>query len=71
MRGPLEMGMHPNHMLQQEWKEYGSDVFVFEVLEVLKRSDGPAFDLRDELKKLEKKWLEQLQPYGERGYHRA
>lgn len=70
MRGPLEMGLHPNHQLQQEWKECGSDAFVFEVLEILKKRDEPVFDLRDELKKLEKKWLEQLQPYGERGYHR-
>ena len=28
------------------------------------------FDKKDELKKLEKKWLEKLQPYGERGYHK-
>ncbi len=70
MRGPLELGMHPNHLLQSEWKEHGAEAFVFEVLEVLKKKDEPPFDLRDELKKLEKKWLEQLQPYGERGYHR-
>ncbi|MGE5654765.1 MAG: GIY-YIG nuclease family protein [Bacillota bacterium] len=66
----LDIGMHPNHQLQREWKEYGQDAFVFEVLEVLKKKDEQSLDPRDELKQLERKWLEQLQPYGERGYHR-
>lgn len=65
----LKMGSHPNKQLQTEWQEYGEDAFVFEVLEVLKKKETGYFDEADELKKLEEKWLQQLQPYGERGYH--
>lgn len=70
MPSSLSIGMHPNHLLQQEWSERGQEAFVFEVLEVLKKKDEGYYDLGDELKKLEQKWLDQLQPYGERGYHR-
>lgn len=65
----LKMGSHPNKQLQAEWQEYGEDAFVFEVLEVLKKKETGYFDEADELKKLEEKWLQQLQPYGEHGYH--
>jgi hypothetical protein len=66
----LQMGGHRNRALQQEWKEYGEDAFVFEVLEVLEKQDNPFFDAKDALKKLEEKWMEQLQPFGDRGYHK-
>ncbi|QQE75094.1 GIY-YIG nuclease family protein [Brevibacillus composti] len=65
----LKMGSHPNKQLQAEWQEYGEDAFVFEVLEVLEKKETGYFDEADELKKLEEKWLQQLQPYGEHGYH--
>ena len=42
---------------------------MFEVLETLEQKDDPVFDFRRELKKLEEKWLDKLQPYGERGYN--
>ncbi|MDF2630374.1 MAG: hypothetical protein K0R39_4205 [Symbiobacteriaceae bacterium] len=67
----LEMGSHTNRALQQEWNQLGKDAFVFEVLEVLEKPETGYFDERDELKKLKAKWMEQLQPYGERGYHRS
>jgi len=66
----LKMGSSKNQALQAEWNEYGEQAFVIEVLEVLKASDNPFVDTRDELKKLETKWLNDLQPYGERGYNR-
>jgi len=69
MRSQLEMGGHPNRLLQQEWNQVGPDAFTFEVLDELKHSEkenyNPAHDL-DELLAL---WLEKLLPYGERGYH--
>lgn len=65
----LKMGSHINKQLQQEWNEYGEEAFVFEVLEVLKKKEDGFFDEKDTLKKLEQKWLDQLKPYGERGYH--
>ncbi|MCD9021848.1 GIY-YIG nuclease family protein [Cohnella silvisoli] len=67
--GTLQAGTHSSRALQKEWNEYGSQAFVMEVLEVLKPSDNPFVVQKDELKKLEKSWIEKLQPYGERGYH--
>lgn len=63
----LRMGSHINKQFQREWNEYGEEVFVTEVLEVLKQKEDGYFDEKDALEKLEQKWLGQLQPYGERG----
>lgn len=65
----LRDGGHKNRQLQEEWNQFGEDAFVFEVLEVLEEKAEGHFDKADELKKLEKKWLDKLQPYGERGYN--
>lgn len=65
----LTTGSHRNQALQKEWNEYGSDSFVFEILEVVKVKDDPNFNLNDELTLLEQIWLEKLQPFGERGYN--
>jgi hypothetical protein len=65
----LETGTNTNKRLQEEWNQFGKDAFVFEVLEVLKKKEEGYFDEKSELEKLEDKWLEQLQPYGERGYN--
>lgn len=68
-RMELRSGGFRNRRLQEEWKQYGEDAFVFEVLEVLPETEDPFFDKRGELSRLEEKWLERLQPYEERGYH--
>ncbi|WP_378954114.1 GIY-YIG nuclease family protein [Pelosinus sp. sgz500959] len=65
----LEHGSHPNKQLQKEWNQFGKDSFVFEVLEVVKNQNEEFFNEKEELKKLEEKWLNQLQPFGDRGYH--
>ncbi|MEE6451177.1 GIY-YIG nuclease family protein [Gottfriedia acidiceleris] len=65
----LEAGSCTNKTLQQEWNEYGKESFVFEELEILKEEDISPLGIKGDLKKLEEKWLEKLQPYGERGYH--
>ncbi len=65
----LTSGSHRNELLQKEWKEYGQDKFVFEILEVVKVNDDENFNLKDELTLLEEIWLEKLQPFGERGYN--
>jgi group I intron endonuclease len=65
----LSVGSHRNKALQQEWNEYGEDKFVFEILEVVQVKDDPNFNLKDELTLLEQIWLEELQPFGERGYN--
>jgi hypothetical protein len=65
----LKIGGHRNSVLQQEWNEYGPDQFVFEVLEEVQVKDDPNFNLEDELTLLEQIWLDQLQPFNERGYN--
>ncbi|MDU0200368.1 MULTISPECIES: GIY-YIG nuclease family protein [Paenibacillus] len=69
-RMELDMGKHMNHALQLELNEFGSSAFEIEVLEVLKVKETGYFDEDDALRKLEDKWLEQLQPYDDRGYHK-
>ena len=65
----LKVGSHTNKALQKDWDEFGPDKFVFEILEVVKVKDDPNFNLKDELTLLEMIWLENLQPFGERGYN--
>jgi hypothetical protein len=65
----LTTGSHSNKVLQKEWKEYGQDKFVFEVLEVVDVKDVSGFNPDDELKLLEQIWIEKLQPFGEKGYN--
>lgn len=57
-----------NKELQNEWNTYGADAFSIEMLETIKREEEKALSKKD-LLKLEAKWLEKLQPYGEKGYH--
>ena len=68
-RFTLDIGSFQNKLLQNEWTEFGAESFVFETLEILKVPESGYFDAIDSLKKLKEKWLEELQPYGERGYN--
>lgn len=65
----LKHGSHTSKALQEDWNRYGEDAFAFEVLEVLEKKNDPYFDETDALEKLENKWLDKLQPYGEKGYN--
>src|SRR5690242_15377210 len=64
----LEMGRFANSRLQSDWKELGPEAFVYEVLEQIDAEKVK--DMRWELKQIKKKWLERLQPYDEKGYHK-
>ncbi|PQP83816.1 transcriptional regulator [Paenibacillus sp. PCH8] len=66
----LQMGSHLNRRLQAEWNQYGENAFVIEVLEILKKDDNPYSDSKDALAKCLNRWFEQLEPYGDQGYHR-
>jgi hypothetical protein len=67
----LSIGKHPNEALQKDWNQLGADAFVFEILEVVKPSADPLFNLDDELTLLEQIWLEKLKPFGEPGYNQG
>ena len=66
----LRAGRHKNRELQEDFNKYGEEAFVFEVLEVLEEKEEGFFDRAEELKNLEAKWINKLQPFGERGYNR-
>ncbi|MGG0888173.1 GIY-YIG nuclease family protein [Cytobacillus horneckiae] len=65
----LKNGTFINKALQEDWNSHGEDSFEFTVLEVLKKKEEGYFNEKSELEKLEEKWLEKLQPYGENGYN--
>ncbi|MCR8634586.1 GIY-YIG nuclease family protein [Paenibacillus radicis (ex Xue et al. 2023)] len=69
IQGQLDMGRFANSQLQKDWKELGAEAFTYEVLEE-KETEGVT-DVRWEIKQMEKRWLEKLQPYDDKGYNRA
>ena len=65
----LDMGSHPNTALQKDYKEFGKDNFVFEIIDQLKPKEDLAYNYADDLEVLEAMWLDKLQPYGDKGYN--
>lgn len=65
----LKTGTNYNKALQSDWNQFGEEAFSIDVLEKLKKKEDPYFNEKEALEELEEKWLEKLQPYGERGYH--
>jgi hypothetical protein len=63
------MGLHANRALQEDWNEFGPEVFEFETLDTLKPPDSPDYDPSGDLRALEEMWLEKLSPFDERGYN--
>jgi group I intron endonuclease len=67
----LKFNGHRNKMLQDEWNQFGEDNFKFEILSEIAEKEGDKIDYAREVKELETMFMEELQPYGERGYHPA
>jgi hypothetical protein len=65
----LDAGVHQNTALQADYKALGGAAFKFEVIHELKLPDD-APDPRSELKALEAMTIEDLQPFGEKGYNK-
>lgn len=65
----LQMGGHNCHALQNDWNELGSERFSFEIMDEIAPRADPACDYRADLLALEDMWLENLAPFGERGYN--
>jgi hypothetical protein len=66
LRNKLQM----NRELQQDFADLGEDKFAFEILDRLPPKEGPDHDYSQELKTLEEMWLEKLQPFVPKGYHK-
>lgn len=70
-RFQLNNGLHPNFDLQHDWNEFGQTCFSFEILSELKQDDAKSVDhYRKEAKQLETMFIEDLQPFGDKGYNR-
>jgi hypothetical protein len=68
----LQADGHVNRALQADWAAQKPEDFVLGVLEYLKPSspDISPMTVRQELAELEKRWLDKIQPYGDRGYNK-
>ncbi|NVO01807.1 MAG: GIY-YIG nuclease family protein [Bacteroidetes bacterium] len=66
----LDVGIHQNAELQQDWKQFGADQFVYEILEEIKQDDEKQIDYNKELKILEEMVISELKPFNEKGYHK-
>lgn len=65
----LNAGLHQNINLQNEWKFFGQDNFIYEILSELKQDESKIIDYRKEVKELERMFIEELQPFEVNGYH--
>ena len=66
----LDFGMHQNTMLQDDWKEFGSENFVYEIIEEIKYSEDKPVNYEKEIKTLEELIIEELQPFENKGYNK-
>ena len=66
----LEFGNHRNQELQNDWKQYGEANLVFEILAELEEQAGSTLDMSKEIKLMVQMYMDELQPYGEKGYHK-
>lgn len=63
----LKFGNHRNKELQKDWNQFGETEFVFEILSEIEQKEDLNF--QEEVKVLEEMILEELKPYGEKGYN--
>lgn len=66
----LEFDSHHHQQLREDLKEHGIEAFVFEVLETVDTEKISKEMWRKEVSDMEDKWLEKLQPYGDKGYNK-
>lgn len=64
----LNMGTFTNKALQSDWKKLGEDKFEIAVLDSFEESEDD--NNTKKLKELERSIKENLQPYGDKGYHK-
>ena len=59
-RFELDRKAYRNKQLQQDWSAFGPDHCRFEIIDLVKRRDDPAFDYKPELAALLAMWREEL-----------
>ena len=65
----LNFGNHPNEELQKDWKELGEEAFEYEILSEIKEEEKE-INFKKEVKALEELYIEELQPFKEKGYNK-
>ena len=65
----LKMDSHPNVELQEDWRDFGEENFSYEILSEIKQDDTKTIDYRREIMQLEKMFIEELQPFYDKGYN--
>ncbi len=68
-RFQLKMGSHKSKTLQEDWNRFGEVAFIFEVLDEIKLKEGDNKKPKEELDEQLKLWLDNLEPYGDKGYN--
>jgi hypothetical protein len=68
-RFELNNGTHANTGLQKDWTMLGEDAFSFEILSEISEDKTRQLDYKHEVKQLEDLFVEELQPFGDRGYN--
>ena len=67
-RFELQHGQHRNARLARDWVEHGETNFLFDVLDMVKPSEDPAFNAAHELETLVSLWRLEIPCLGEFGY---
>ena len=67
-RFELRYGQHRNARLAQDWVEHGEINFLFDVLDMVKPSEDPAFNVARELEMLIGLWRQEILCVGELSY---
>lgn len=65
----LERESSLNKELQNDWKQYGAENFIFEIIDYLEPTNSPQNNTSNDLDELESLWLNKLKPYNEKGYN--
>lgn len=65
----LKFGSHRNKVLQQEWNQFGETAFVYEEVAILEYKSATE-DYGKEVAILAVLYLEELMPFGEKGYNK-
>lgn len=65
----LNGGRHHNKLLQEAWTEDGQQNFAYEILSEIKHESNETINYGKEAKKLAELFIEERQPYGDKGYN--
>lgn len=69
-KAQLRFGSHQNEELQNDWKQFGEESFEYEILAEIKEKEDEKIDYKKEIKELEELFIEEIQPFGEKGYNK-